>query len=68
MQKLGENGRSRIVSKRGEEKGSGGNGCSGVQMKDLNGKDVSLTDFRGKYVVLDFWEAGAYGVSKVFLI
>lgn len=23
--------------------------------KDLNGKDVSLTDFRGKYVLVDFW-------------
>ena len=24
-------------------------------LKDLNGKDIRLADFRGKYVVLDFW-------------
>lgn len=24
-------------------------------LKDLQGKDVSLTDFRGKWVILDFW-------------
>ena len=24
-------------------------------LKDINGKDVSLSSFRGKYVVLDFW-------------
>lgn len=24
-------------------------------LKDLDGKDVSLTDFRGKWVILDFW-------------
>ncbi|MCH5228429.1 MAG: redoxin domain-containing protein [Muribaculaceae bacterium] len=24
-------------------------------LKDLDGKDVSLSDFRGKWVILDFW-------------
>ena len=24
-------------------------------LKDLEGKDVSLTDFRGKWIILDFW-------------
>ena len=24
-------------------------------LKDLQGKNVSLSDFRGKWVVLDFW-------------
>ena len=24
-------------------------------LKDLNGKDVSLSDFKGKWVILDFW-------------
>ncbi|MDE6393778.1 MAG: TlpA family protein disulfide reductase, partial [Duncaniella sp.] len=24
-------------------------------LPDLNGKEVSLSDFRGKWVVLDFW-------------
>lgn len=26
-------------------------------LKDLNGKDVSLSDFKGKWVILDFWGA-----------
>lgn len=27
----------------------------GFTLKDLDGKDVSLSDFRGKWVILDFW-------------
>lgn len=29
--------------------------ATGFSLKDLNGKRVSLSDFRGKVVVLDFW-------------
>lgn len=36
------------------------------KLKDLNGKDVSLTDFRGKYVVLDFWGSWCVWCIKGF--
>lgn len=29
-------------------------------LSDLNGKNVSLSDFRGKYVLLDFWFRGCH--------
>ncbi len=40
-----------------EEKREALNGsmAPGFTLKDLQGKDVSLSDFKGKWVVLDFW-------------
>ena len=35
-------------------------------LKDINGKDVSLSDFRGKWVVLDFWGAWCKWCIKGF--
>lgn len=32
-----------------------GSQAPGFTAKDLKGKDVSLTDFRGKYILVDFW-------------
>lgn len=37
------------------EKARGDKDAPGFTLKDINGKDVSLSDFRGKWVVLDFW-------------
>lgn len=34
---------------------SGNTPAPNFTFKDLDGKDVSLSDFRGKYVVIDFW-------------
>lgn len=41
--------------KKQKEMQSGNVTAPNFKLKDLKGKDVSLTDFRGKYVVLDFW-------------
>ncbi|HOO76850.1 MAG TPA: TlpA disulfide reductase family protein [bacterium] len=40
--------------------GRGGGGAEGTQapgftLRDLSGKDVSLSDYRGKVVIVDFW-------------
>lgn len=37
-------------------------------LKDINGKDFALSSLRGKYVVLDFGEAGAAGALRGCLI
>lgn len=34
---------------------SGNVEAPGFTLKDINGNDVSLSDFRGKWVILDFW-------------
>ena len=34
---------------------TGGNPAPAFTLQDLNGKDVSLADFRGKVVIIDFW-------------
>jgi thiol-disulfide isomerase/thioredoxin len=37
------------------KKNKAGNPASPFTLKDLNGKDVSLSDFKGKVVYIDFW-------------
>jgi len=36
-------------------KGAVGSMASGFETKDINGKLLNLKEFRGKYVLLDFW-------------
>ncbi len=49
---------SRIAAdKHRAELASGNTMAPAFTFKDLEGKDVSLIDFRGKWVVLDFWGA-----------
>lgn len=47
-----------------------GNPAPVFTLKDQNNKDVSLADFKGKFVVLDFWGIGCspciYDIKKVF--
>lgn len=38
-----------------KELSDGAHMAPGFTLKDLQGKDVSLSDFRGKWVILDFW-------------
>ena len=38
-----------------QEFASGKNDAPAFTLKDLDGKDVSLSDFKGKWVILDFW-------------
>ncbi len=40
---------------KGREAGSPGQMAMDFKTKDMNGKTLSLSDFRGKYVILDFW-------------
>lgn len=54
-----------------EEKGkqalaSGEMDAPGFTLKDLDGKDVSLSDFKGKWVVLDFWGSWCIWCIKGF--
>jgi thiol-disulfide isomerase/thioredoxin/uncharacterized protein YjgD (DUF1641 family) len=37
------------------EKGIPGSIAAGFSAKDINGKMLSLSDFKGKYVIIDFW-------------
>lgn len=37
------------------EKGSPGNMATNFTATDINGKSLSLSDFKGKYVIIDFW-------------
>lgn len=41
--------------KKAEEKVKAGKMAPDFTMKDLNGKDFTLSSLRGKYVILDFW-------------
>lgn len=43
------------AEKKREQLQSGQMDAPAFTLKDLEGKDVSLSDFRGKWVVLDFW-------------
>lgn len=43
------------ADKKREEMQSGTVTAPNFTLKDLDGKDVSLSDFRGKWVILDFW-------------
>jgi thiol-disulfide isomerase/thioredoxin len=36
-------------------KGSPGNPATGFATTDINGKPIQLSDYKGKYVLLDFW-------------
>ncbi|KAA2245219.1 AhpC/TSA family protein [Chitinophaga agrisoli] len=40
---------------RGMEAGSPGQMATDFKTMDINGKSISLSDFKGKYVILDFW-------------
>ena len=44
-----------IAQKKAAAKIQSGMPAPQFTLKDLNGKDIRLADFRGKYVVLDFW-------------
>lgn len=43
------------IVKRQAEMQSGNVDAPAFTLKNLDGKDVSLTDFKGKWVILDFW-------------
>ena len=40
---------------RGMEAGAPGQMAIDFRTKDVNGKDIALSDFKGKYVIVDFW-------------
>ncbi|MCM1137462.1 MAG: TlpA family protein disulfide reductase [Duncaniella sp.] len=43
------------ADKQREELASGNHDAPAFTLKDLDGKDVSVSDFKGKWVILDFW-------------
>lgn len=43
------------ADKKRQELASGTHDAPAFTLKDLDGKNVSLTDFKGKWVILDFW-------------
>jgi len=52
---------------------SGGNVAADFVLQDMNGKDVRLSDYRGKVVLLEFWatwcppcRASIPGIEKLF--
>ena len=48
----------------GEEGAKVGDQSPDFEYEDKDGKIYSLKDFRGKYVLIDFW---AYGARKLFV-
>jgi len=53
------------AERRQAEMQSGSVDAPDFTLPGLNGEKISLSDFRGKWVVIDFWAAGAVGVLKV---
>lgn len=53
--KQGETGKELASTLARLKKGSPGSMAAGFNTKDINGQPLSLSDYKGKYVLIDFW-------------
>ncbi|MES2653777.1 MAG: TlpA disulfide reductase family protein [Bacteroidota bacterium] len=54
-----------IIAKVKNISGKGSQVISDMPFKDVNNKNIWLSDFKGKVLFLDFWFTGCYGCIKV---
>lgn len=54
------------AERRQKELASGGVDAFDFHLRNLEGKEVSLSDFRGKWVIIDFWGSWCYWCLKGF--